>query len=827
MWRQARSRVVLVPLFLVCLLSCAVVPPACAETVAQVWRSPFGVPQAIAVNPTDRSLWVAAGQSITHVSAAGEVLSQADGFGGYTLLAVDSGSGACWVARPGFELARLTAAGAVDWSTTSYPSPISLSINPLDGACWLIDSGAVVRVSADGDESARLTNYDTPSAISVDPSDGSCWLAVFGHWDESTGQQVGAAIVHLDADGGETSRYEGNYLPGAIGADPLDGSCWFGDDNQIVHLAANGAETARLPGTGYITSLSVDVSDGSCWAGSQYGGYGVTHVAADGAVLWQQGNYLGVDSLSADPGDTSCWMLDVLRIDFAHRASTGAVLPALHSFRALNALSVDPFDGSCWVQDGGQYRPGGGISAARAHLSADGAALSWTAGHGPGAIVSGGAGGAYWLAERTDFSTISWIIEHRAADDSLLWASAWDQYGAIGPIAVDPEDDSLWAASYLSAVPELVHLAAGGVELWRGGDLLSADSISLNRADGSLWVADASAGQVVHFAADGSELWRSDALGFPVSVSADSRDGSCWVADAAGGQVIHLSSAGDEIWRGDGFPGVTSVSANGRDGTCWVSYGDWIAHLSGDGAVLWMGGEGLAYATASESDNSCWAADEENAQLVHFAVTVPEPPTAAFSVRVTAGPAPASVQFTDESLGYPTSWQWSFGDGATSTAQHPVHEYATPGPCTISLTVTNAGGSDTETRVEYFAQTWFEEDDPALRFIGRWSTAAGAVYSGGGIAYSDGSGARVTFTFYGTGLRWHTATGPDMGPARLRIDSDRATQVNLHSGAFALTTIERTGLPAGRHTISILSSGRRTLAGPSPRIIVDALEVIP
>jgi hypothetical protein len=132
---------------------------------------------------------------------------------------------------------------------------------------------------------------------------GSCWLAVFDHRD----RQWAAGRRRHRASRRERqrfSRYEATCP--APSADPLDGSCWFGDDNQIVHLAANGAEIARLPGTGYISSLSVDVSDGSCWAGSQYGGYGVTHVAADGTVLWQEGNYLGVDSLSADPGDGSC-----------------------------------------------------------------------------------------------------------------------------------------------------------------------------------------------------------------------------------------------------------------------------------------------------------------------------------------------------------------------------------------------------------------------------------------------------------------------------------------------------------------------------------------
>jgi PKD repeat protein len=42
--------------------------------------------------------------------------------------------------------------------------------------------------------------------------------------------------------------------------------------------------------------------------------------------------------------------------------------------------------------------------------------------------------------------------------------------------------------------------------------------------------------------------------------------------------------------------------------------------------------------------------------------------------------------FVDQSLGYPTTWLWDFGDGTTSTAQYPTHTY-TQGTYNVSLTV--------------------------------------------------------------------------------------------------------------------------------------------
>ena len=57
-------------------------------------------------------------------------------------------------------------------------------------------------------------------------------------------------------------------------------------------------------------------------------------------------------------------------------------------------------------------------------------------------------------------------------------------------------------------------------------------------------------------------------------------------------------------------------------------------------------------------------------------------------------PAPgAPVAFTDTSTGAPTSWTWSFGDGASSTLQNPTHAYAAAGTYTVSLTASNAAGS--------------------------------------------------------------------------------------------------------------------------------------
>jgi PKD repeat protein len=64
-------------------------------------------------------------------------------------------------------------------------------------------------------------------------------------------------------------------------------------------------------------------------------------------------------------------------------------------------------------------------------------------------------------------------------------------------------------------------------------------------------------------------------------------------------------------------------------------------------------------------------------------------PVANFTANATAGRTPFTVQFTDESTGA-TSYQWQFGDGATSTEQNPVHTYTTPGSYTVTLVASSA-----------------------------------------------------------------------------------------------------------------------------------------
>lgn len=79
------------------------------------------------------------------------------------------------------------------------------------------------------------------------------------------------------------------------------------------------------------------------------------------------------------------------------------------------------------------------------------------------------------------------------------------------------------------------------------------------------------------------------------------------------------------------------------------------------------------------------------------------PPLAAFSADVTTACTNVPVNFTSTSSGNPSTYNWSFPGGtpATSTAMNPTVTYSTPGTYSVTLSVTNALGSDTEIKSNY------------------------------------------------------------------------------------------------------------------------------
>ncbi|MFA6333118.1 MAG: PKD domain-containing protein, partial [Methanoregula sp.] len=83
-------------------------------------------------------------------------------------------------------------------------------------------------------------------------------------------------------------------------------------------------------------------------------------------------------------------------------------------------------------------------------------------------------------------------------------------------------------------------------------------------------------------------------------------------------------------------------------------------------------------------------------------ITVGLAPVAQFDAHYAFTTIPTKVEFVDNSLGStPMTWEWDFGDGATSTEQNPSHLYIQRGTYTVKLTVKNSYGVSTAEKKDY------------------------------------------------------------------------------------------------------------------------------
>jgi PKD repeat protein len=140
---------------------------------------------------------------------------------------------------------------------------------------------------------------------------------------------------------------------------------------------------------------------------------------------------------------------------------------------------------------------------------------------------------------------------------------------------------------------------------------------------------------------------------------------------------------------------IGSISFPSGHGTAVIQDSDSVVHDVSSTKQAISGATGLAAVAVNPSTKFYWH--------TFTPLAPPSPPTASFTGSPTAGSAPLAVSFRDASTGGPTGWRWDFGDGEVSTAQNPQHTYTAAGTYTVTLTVTNAAGSDTQTRVDYIA----------------------------------------------------------------------------------------------------------------------------
>ncbi len=105
-------------------------------------------------------------------------------------------------------------------------------------------------------------------------------------------------------------------------------------------------------------------------------------------------------------------------------------------------------------------------------------------------------------------------------------------------------------------------------------------------------------------------------------------------------------------------------------------------------------------------------------------------PIAAFSATATLIDQGDEINFSDQSTNSPTSWEWDFGDGETSTSQNPSHIYMTAGTFSVKLTISNSYGADTIVKQDFITVN-------SLVPVAAFSADSTTIYAGDTINFSD------------------------------------------------------------------------------------------
>jgi Tol biopolymer transport system component len=223
------------------------------------------------------------------------------------------------------------------------------------------------------------------------------------------------------------------------------------------------------------------------------------------------------------------------------------------------------------------------------------------------------------------------------------------------------------------------------------GRYVAFQSVSSDLVDGDtngaedIFVHDRQTGETtrVSVASDGAQ-------------SNDDSDGPCISSD--GRYVVFRSYAnnlvpGDtngyaDIFVHDRQTGETTRVSVASDGTQGNGLSDYWPSISGDGRHV-----------AFESEASNLVAGDTNGVQDIF-VHDRWPPPCCFSYDPTQPTTANTLQFLDCSTAEPpatvTAWEWSFGDGHTSTDQNPTHTYAHGGCFEVTLIVTDSGGGSSQ-----------------------------------------------------------------------------------------------------------------------------------
>jgi len=178
-----------------------------------------------------------------------------------------------------------------------------------------------------------------------------------------------------------------------------------------------------------------------------------------------------------------------------------------------------------------------------------------------------------------------------------------------------------------------------------------------------------------------------------------------WTSNSNGYGVTEGGSSGSPLFNNSQGYIIGTLTGGGSFCTAQTSpdmYGKISYHWTSNGTTAakqlkpWLDPSNSGALTLAGSANPCTP-------------TTPVAPVANFVANQTNVTPATTVSFTDQSTGVPTSWAWAispatgwaYAAGTSSTSQNPQVTFNTVGQYTVTLTATNAQGSDAEVKTNY------------------------------------------------------------------------------------------------------------------------------
>jgi len=120
----------------------------------------------------------------------------------------------------------------------------------------------------------------------------------------------------------------------------------------------------------------------------------------------------------------------------------------------------------------------------------------------------------------------------------------------------------------------------------------------------------------------------------------------------------------------------------------------------------------------------------------------------------------------------------------------------------------------------------YEEWASGIRFSGSWASWSHPSQSGGSALVGTGIGSVLGADVVGPVFRWIGQMGPARAVAEVFIDGTSRGRVDTWAATYLSQVVlfETAGLGPGRHVVEIRLVGANLAAGPSPALVVDAVE---